>query len=84
MQSLSNWLEILRANYNYIRPHTSLSLNQPPRTPAMAAGIFGRRLSFRTIMSWVARPTGKTPWRNPPERTTLTRKARGCAPLLNS
>jgi len=84
VQSLSNWLEILRAYYNYIRPHASLSIQRPPRTPAMAAEIFDRRLSFRTIMSWVPRPMGKTPLRNPPERTTLTRKARGCAPLLNS
>jgi transposase-like protein len=84
VQSLSNCLEILRAYYNYIRPHASLSVKRPPRTPAMAAGIFDRRLSFRTIMSWVPRPTGKPPLRNPPERTTLTRKARGCAPLLNS
>ena len=84
VQSLSNWLEILRAYCNYIRPHATLSIQRPPRTPAMAAEIFDRRLSFRTIMSWVPRPMGKTPLRNPPERTTLTRKARGCAPLLNS
>lgn len=84
VRRLSDALEILRVYYNYIRPHASLSVNRPPRTPAMAAGIFDRRLSFRTIMSWVSRPTGKSPLRNPPERTTLTRKARGCAPLVYS
>jgi hypothetical protein len=84
VQRLCDALEILRVYYNYIRPHASLSIHRPPRTPAMAAEILDRQLSFRTIMSWVPRPMGKTPLRNPPERTTLTRKARGCAPLLNS
>jgi hypothetical protein len=61
VQRLSDFLEILRVYYNYIRPHASLSVKRPPRTPAMAAEIFGRRLSFRTIMSWVARPKGRPP-----------------------
>ena len=84
VQRLSDALEILRVYYNYIRPHASLSINRSPRTPAMAAEIFDRPLSFRAILSWVPRPTGKTSLRNPPERTTLTRKARECVPLLCS
>ena len=54
-------LSAIRPDYNYIRQLASLSVKRPPRTPAMAAEIFDRRLSFRTIMSWVARPRGRPP-----------------------
>jgi transposase-like protein len=84
VQRLFDALEILRVYYNYIRPHASLSINRPPRTPAMAAEIFDRPLSFRAILSWVPRPRGGLPLRRLPESTTLTRKARGCSPVLNS
>jgi hypothetical protein len=74
---LSSFLEILRAYYNYIRPHSSLGCKGHRSTPAMAAGIFTRPLSFRAVMSWVPRPGRVTPLRRLVEWTTLGRRARG-------
>ena len=77
VERLSSFLEILRAYYNYIRPHASLGWKRHRCTPAMAAGIFTRPLSFRAVMSWVPRPGRVTPLRRLVEWTTLGRRARG-------
>jgi transposase-like protein len=78
------WSRFWSALHVSKRTLRSLSINRPPRTPAMAAEIFDRPLSFRTILSWVPRPTGCLPLRKLVEWTTLSRKARGCSPVLNS
>jgi transposase-like protein len=59
-QRLESFLEVLRAYYNFIRPHSSLRFGKVTRTPAMQAGLTKRALSFRDIMSWVAPASGPT------------------------
>jgi len=58
---LENALEIVRLNYNFIRPHSSLRFGKVTRTPAMQAGLFDRPLSFREIFSWVPPPAVALP-----------------------
>lgn len=58
---LDDALEVLRLDYNFIRPHSSLRFGKVTRTPAMQAGIFGRPLTFRQIFSWIAPPPRPLP-----------------------
>jgi transposase-like protein len=46
-------LEILRAYYNFIKPHQSLRFGSVTRTPAMQAGCAKRPLTFRDMLRWV-------------------------------
>lgn len=46
-------LELVRAIYNYVRPHASLRTRRGKETPAMAAGITKRPLRIREILGWV-------------------------------
>jgi hypothetical protein len=53
---LASAVEVLRCGYNFVRPHLALRFGREVRTPAMQAGIFGRRLSWREIFSWPLHP----------------------------
>ena len=48
-QRLEGHLELLRCYYNFVRPHRALKFGRDIRTPAMQAGLTGRRLTFREI-----------------------------------
>src|SRR5262250_3018976 len=48
-QRLEGHLELLRCYYNFVRPHRSLKFGRDVRTPAMQAGLVGKRLTLRTI-----------------------------------
>ncbi len=50
-RTLDDHLELLRAHYNFCRPHSSLRFGSVVRTPAMQAGLASRRLSFRDIFT---------------------------------
>jgi len=50
---LEEHLELLRCHYNFIRPHRALRFGKVTRTPAMQAGLVGRRYSFRDIFGLV-------------------------------
>jgi hypothetical protein len=58
---LEDALAILRAYYNFIRPHSSLRFGRITRTPAMQAGLFDRPLAFRDIFSWMPPPPRPQP-----------------------
>jgi len=60
-QRLTDALEVLRAYYNFIRPHAALRFGSVTRTPAMQAGLFDRPLTFREIFCWVPPPIRPTP-----------------------
>lgn len=55
-QHLEDLLEIIRCNYNFVRPHSSLKFGKVTRTPAMQAGIVNRPLTLREIFSTVFPP----------------------------
>ena len=48
-ERLEGHLELLRCYYNFVRPHRALKFGQVMRTPAMQAGLTGRRLTLRHI-----------------------------------
>jgi transposase-like protein len=50
---LADALEILRAYYNFIKPHQSLRFGRVTRTPAMQAGCAKHPLMFRGMLMWV-------------------------------
>jgi hypothetical protein len=51
VQQLENQLEMVRCDYNFLRPHRALKFGGKTRTPAMQAGLARRRLSFREIFT---------------------------------
>jgi hypothetical protein len=53
---LSEAIDVLRCFYNFVRPHSRLTMGRMRRTPAMQAGIFGKVLTFREIFNWVPPP----------------------------
>ena len=48
-RTLDDHLELFRAFYNFVRPHSALRFGKVTRTPAMQAGFATRRLTFRSI-----------------------------------
>jgi IS1 family transposase len=48
-ERLEGHLELLRCYYNSVRPHRSLKFGREIRTPAMQAGLVGKRLTLRQI-----------------------------------
>ena len=48
-QRLEGHLELLRCYYNFVRPHRALKFGQDMRTPAMQAGLTGKRLTLRQV-----------------------------------
>ncbi len=50
-QRLEDHLQLLRCDYNFVRPHRALKFGREVRTPAMQAGLFRQRLTFREIFS---------------------------------
>jgi transposase-like protein/IS1 family transposase len=48
-QRLEGHLELLRCCYNFVRPHRALKFGQDMRTPAMQAGLTGKRLTLRQV-----------------------------------
>jgi IS1 family transposase len=48
-QRLEAHLELLRCYYNFVRPHRALKFGPDVRTPAMQAGLIGKRLTLRAI-----------------------------------
>ena len=48
-QRLQGHLELLKCHYNFIRPHRALKFGREVRTPAMQAGLTGKRLTLREI-----------------------------------
>ncbi len=51
-QRLEDHLQLLRCYYNFVRPHRALKFGREVRTPAMQAGLFRQRLTFREIFLW--------------------------------
>ncbi len=51
VQRLTEHLELFRCFYNFIRPHGALRFGKEVRTPAQQAGLVGRRLTWREILS---------------------------------
>ena len=47
--TLEAHLELLRCDYNVVRPHGALKFGRETRTPAMQAGLATRRLTLRDI-----------------------------------
>ena len=50
-ERLEDHLELLRCNYNFVRPHRALKFGREVRTPAMQAGLTTRRMTLREIFS---------------------------------
>ncbi len=48
---LEGQVALLMAYYNFLRPHSALRFGKTVRTPAMQAGLVGRRLSFRDVFT---------------------------------
>lgn len=48
-QKLEQQVVLLQCYYNFVRPHSSLKFGPERRTPAMQAGLVGRRLTLREI-----------------------------------
>src|SRR5262249_55006139 len=48
-ERLEGHLELLRCYYNFVRPHRALKFGREIRTPAMQAGLTGKRLTLRKI-----------------------------------
>jgi hypothetical protein len=48
-QRLEGHLELLRCYYDFVRPHRALKFGQDMRTPAMQAGLTGKRLTLRQV-----------------------------------
>jgi len=53
-QPLADQLELLRCYYNFIRPHGGLKFGREVRTPAMQAGLVGRKVTFRDVFTAAA------------------------------
>ena len=53
-ECLAGQLELLRCYYNFVRPHMALRFGPEVRTPAMQAGLVGRKLTFRDVFMAVA------------------------------
>jgi IS1 family transposase len=53
-ECLAGQLGLLRCYYNFVRPHMALKFGRETRTPAMQAGLVGRKLTFRDIFTAVA------------------------------
>ena len=51
VDALEEHLELLRLHYNFMRPHLALRFGPEVRTPAMQAGLAGRKLSFRDVFA---------------------------------
>ena len=51
-QRLEDHLQLLRCYYKFVRPHRALKFGREVRTPAMQAGLFRQRLTFRKIFLW--------------------------------
>ena len=49
--TLEDHLQLLRCDYNFVRPHRALKCGHAVRTPAMQAVLFRQRLTFRKIFS---------------------------------
>ena len=49
-------VDLVRCNYNFLRPHQSLRFGDVTRTPAMQAGVFTRPLSWREVFTWPIKP----------------------------
>ena len=47
--TLEEHLELLQLHYNFMRPHSALKFGAEVRTPAMQAGLAGRKLCFRDV-----------------------------------
>lgn len=52
-QYVADALEILRAYYNFIKPHSRMRFGKVTRTPAMQAGCAKKPLTFRDMLIWV-------------------------------
>ena len=48
-ERLEGHLELLRCYYNFVRRHRALKFGRELRTPAMQAGLIGKRLTLREI-----------------------------------
>ena len=48
---LEGQVALLRAYYNFLRPHRALKFGKTLRTPAMQAGLAKKRLSFRDVFT---------------------------------
>ena len=48
---LGSYVELLRCRYNFIRPHRALKFGRETRTPAMQAGLVGKRLALSDIFT---------------------------------
>ena len=48
-ERLEGHLELLRCYYNFVRPHRALKFGREIRTPAIQAGLTGKRLTLRQI-----------------------------------
>ena len=51
-QRLEDHLQLLRCDYNFVKPHRALKFGWEVRTPAMQAGLTRQRLTFREIFLW--------------------------------
>jgi hypothetical protein len=51
---LAGQIELLCCYYNFVRPHGGLKFGTKVRTPAMQAGLVGRKLTFRDIFTAAA------------------------------
>ena len=50
-RTLDDHLELFRAFYNFVRPHSALRFGKVTRTPAMQAGLAKKRLRFRDVFT---------------------------------
>ncbi|MCP4005016.1 MAG: transposase [bacterium] len=50
-QTLDDHLELFRAFYNFVRPHSALRFGSVTRTPAMQAGLAAKQLRFRDVFT---------------------------------
>jgi IS1 family transposase len=50
-RTLDDHLELFRAFYNFVRPHSALRFGNVTRTPAMQAGLAKKRLRLREIFT---------------------------------
>ena len=48
-ERLDDHLDLLRYDYNFVRPHGALRFGREVRTPAKQAGLTNRALTFREI-----------------------------------
>ena len=50
-RTLADDLELFRASYNFVRPHSALGFGKVTRTPAMQAGLANRKFSLGDIFT---------------------------------